>query len=138
MKRIFSMVVMAVLAASLVPVVHAADCSNATLRGTYTLQASGFYKACKSCKTVPSAIAGIGTFDGAGNFTDLYTQSIDGQVVRNVTDHGTYTVNPDCTGSFEEASGAYHWDFALKEKGSEGVAIETDNGVTQTGTLKKQ
>jgi hypothetical protein len=42
-------------------------------------------------------------FDGKGTFTQIDTVTIDGEVVSDFTHtpaNGTYTVNPDCTGTF--------------------------------------
>ena len=48
---------------------------------------------------VPFAMVGIQTLDGEGNLTDAATTSLNGVVMTNVN-HGTYTVNEDCTGTY--------------------------------------
>ena len=46
----------------------------------------------------PVAALGVLTFDGAGNLTGFDTVSFNGAIYeRTIT--GTYTVNPDCTGT---------------------------------------
>lgn len=94
-------------------VVGAADaqtiCSNATLKGNYGLQVGG-------TRPAPSVLSGIqaspGTteqvvgvvlqiFDGAGGFTQ--TDNVKGSLSGITADRpggGTYSVNPDCTGTF--------------------------------------
>lgn len=45
----------------------------------------------------------MATYDGVGGFTQIDTVTIDGTVVADFTHTratGTYTVNPDCTGTF--------------------------------------
>jgi len=43
------------------------------------------------------AIAGTYTFDGKGKVSRKFDISADGNIIENLTDAGTYTVNPDCT-----------------------------------------
>jgi hypothetical protein len=49
-------------------------------------------------------------------------------------------VNPDCTGSKTIGSGASatHFDFIITPDGSTITWIETDNGVTLSGTAIRQ
>ena len=88
-----------VLALGIAPLASADNkgCTNETLKGTFVHTASGF-------ETAPPAIAGplvgVGTdtFDGKGGMTTTATLSINGNIVP-VSIAGTYTVNPDCTGT---------------------------------------
>jgi len=71
--------------------VHAQDCSVATLSSDFVTSWSGNNPA-------PVAALGVLTFDGAGNLTGFDTVSFNGAIYeRTIT--GTYTVNPDCTGT---------------------------------------
>jgi hypothetical protein len=72
-------------------------CSNATLKGEYAFGVTNY--------VLPQVVAGIKIFDGDGNLTQ---RDYIGDSLRtmNQTDFapkgqekGTYTVNPDCTGS---------------------------------------
>jgi len=85
-------------------------CSNQTLKGTYGLLISG-------TRPAPSVLANSGfylpgspeqvigvviqTFDGNGNFsqTDNVKGSLSG-IIFDRPGSGSYTVNPDCTGTF--------------------------------------
>lgn len=78
-------------------------CSNQTLQGAYGLSISG-------TRPVPGAppgtfeqVIGVGTrtFDGTGNFTQVTNEkgSISGLPLPNRLLQGTYSVNPDCTGT---------------------------------------
>jgi hypothetical protein len=72
-------------------------CSNASLYGTFAYTSSGLL-------TAPPALAGpfgsVGAqnFDGNGNTTATAWTSQNGNIAQ-VTIKGTYTVNPDCTGT---------------------------------------
>ena len=69
-------------------------CSNATLQGDYAFAVTG-----------PQFVVGIGRFDGKGKYTQV-DYPADGLRTSNLTsfrtgETGSYTVNPDCTGSQE-------------------------------------
>jgi hypothetical protein len=98
-----------------------AACSFVRAAGTYGTSDSG---------TVigigPRAAVALLTFDAAGNFKGKVTASLNGAVT-NTTASGTYTVNPDCTGtvSFSEfdqsgnlvltATAGLVWDDNMRE-----------------------
>ena len=91
------------------------DCSASSLRGPYSFSAHGellgILDTSKSPPvldplTRPIVIDGVAlqTFDGAGSFTRtdfLNTNGTPrgGQTAFNPNQHGTYTVDPDCTGT---------------------------------------
>jgi hypothetical protein len=68
-------------------------CSNATLKGEYAFGVTNF--------TVPQVVAGIKVFDGNGHLTqrDYIGNSVPAEFAPPGRERGTYTVNPDCTGS---------------------------------------
>src|ERR1700739_4093434 len=79
-------------------------CSNATLKGEYAFGVTA-YTPPGLPNGPPQVVAGIEVFDGKGDFTqrDYIGDSLR---IRGQTDFaprgqetGTYTVNPDCTGS---------------------------------------
>lgn len=78
---------------------QAADkgCSNVSLSGTFGYTATGVLTA-PSSLAGPFATVGAQTFDGDGNTTATAWTSQNGNIVQ-VTTKGTYTVNPDCTGT---------------------------------------
>ena len=69
-----------------------ANCSNATLHGSYGLHATG-------------TIIGVGdfaavgrfTFDGTGNLTAKLFVRVNGNNIEHPLFTGTYSVSPDCT-----------------------------------------
>ena len=68
-------------------------CSNATLKGEYAFGVTNL--------TIPQVVAGIKVFDGNGNLTqrDYIGNSVPAEFAPKGQERGTYTVNPDCTGS---------------------------------------
>jgi hypothetical protein len=74
-------------------------CSNATLRGSYGIEASGV--AVSGPLTGPLAFVGVLTYDGlgqvSGSVTQRVTTSTGPTTLAHVPFAGTYTVNPDCT-----------------------------------------
>jgi hypothetical protein len=68
-------------------------CSNATFKGEYAFGVTNF--------TIPQVVAGIKVFDGNGNLTqrDYIGDSVPAEFAPQGQERGTYTVNPDCTGS---------------------------------------
>lgn len=115
-------------------------CSNATLIGTFGFTSTGFI-------TTPPAVAGpfagVGTqaFDGNGATTATATQSQSGNI-RQVTITGTYSVNPDCTGTLTllASPGGFtsHFYFVIDDTGNEFLAICTDPGVVLTRIERRQ
>jgi hypothetical protein len=135
--RILATAAAAMLAVVITPTAQAADkgCSNATLLGTFAYRSSGSI-------TAPPAIAGpfasVGTqtFDGNGCTTATAWVSQNGTIIP-VTITGTYTVNPDCTGTFtlqiSPVSLTTHVFFVIDNNETEFQAVETDAGVVVTG-----
>lgn len=85
-------------------------CSNQTLEGVYGLTISGTRPAPAAPSGMLNYVPGtieqvIGvdtrTFDGHGNFTQISNEkgSLSGILVPNAASHGTYSVNPDCSGT---------------------------------------
>src|SRR3954453_18810324 len=75
----------------------AAQCSEATLRGTYLFATSGFNIGGKF--KGPSAAAGYNLVNGNGHLRTVVSFSLNGKITRFERDTGTYTVNTDCTGT---------------------------------------
>jgi hypothetical protein len=115
-------------------------CSNASLKGTFAFTGTGFFVA-------PPALAGplaeVGTqnFDGRGATTYTATLSQNGNIVP-VTATGTYTVNPDCTGTMTVQVAPFgitlHISFAIANSGNEFHAIETEAGAVITRIARRQ
>ena len=81
-------------------------CTNATLKGDYAFSVTGWTLS-PGPLWVPNFVVGIGRFDGVGGFSQV-DYLADGLRTTGQTDFapegqetGSYTVNPDCTGSQE-------------------------------------
>jgi hypothetical protein len=116
------------------------SCSKASLKGNYGFQFSG---------SIPNvlAIGGIArvVFDGQGNFTQTDDEQINvsGQapvVILDRPGNGTYTINPDCTGSETLNVGGqiHHSRLVLVNHGKKIFDMGSDPGVVLTGVGEKQ
>src|SRR6516164_9161351 len=87
------------LALGIAPTMSAADkgCSNASLQGTFAYTGTGFVVT-PAARSGPFAEVGTQTFDGKGATITTFTASGNGNMFQT-TFTGTYTVNPDCTGT---------------------------------------
>jgi hypothetical protein len=109
-------------------------CSDATIKGTFAHTASGFEIAPPSIAG-PLVGAGTDTFDGKGGVTSTAMLSINGNIVP-VTATGTYTVNPDCTGTYKIPMTTLF--FVIADSGNEIHAICIDPGVVLSHTFRRQ
>lgn len=128
-----------------VPVVHAqSGCNVAKLTGNYgAIQQAGFTASGQSLRTreVPWQLAGILAFDGEGNVSTSYSGAVNGGVFTNQTSSGTYTVNPDCSGSMSFTSGSaagYAANLVIVSGGAEFFGVSTGTGDTASFVAKKQ
>jgi hypothetical protein len=109
-------------------------CTNGTLEGPYGAIANG---------TVfgqgLTALVGVITFDGTGNQSIAGTNVSEDRGVQQISDIGTYTVNPDCTGSSVFGTGRT-FDFVIVDGGNEILQIATleEPRRVVTWVLKKQ
>jgi hypothetical protein len=78
-------------------------CTNATLQGDYAFSVLGW--SFPPGAPIPQVVVGIGRFDGKGGFSqvDYIGDSLrtTGVTTFRGGETGSYTVNPDCTGSQE-------------------------------------
>ena len=150
MKRIvISFLALAVSAALVViswkhnlTLVHAQNgCSVATLNGNYGVSWQGFDILRAGTRSVPWAGVGVETFDGAGNVSISFTSGVNGKIAAGLAGAGTYSVNPDCTGSESFTSGAAAAEtanFVIVGGGTEALAVSTLGGQTIMVDAKKQ
>ena len=105
-------------------------CSSATIRGAWGYTETGSVIA-PTGAVVAAAAVGRYEFDGAGSFEGEQNSSANG-VVGPDTKTGTYTINPDCTGTLTLT--AYRdgiaqrlsvWAFVIDGNGREMRAIMT-------------
>jgi len=143
MKQIINMLLILATAVGLVvlPTVTAvhAQCTNATLSGNYRIVWQGFTTKTPATggNEFPWAGAGVFTFDGAGNWSATWTDALNGTISRGNTGSGTYTVNPNCTGSMAFDQG-FTFDLVIASGGAEVSLVATVPGNSVLFDLKKQ
>jgi len=126
--------------------VHASSgCSLATLTGNYGFTQTGFFNFPEGGGGgyAPSADVGVATFDGAGSFVAKFSDSTNGKITTGLSAPGTYTVNPDCTGTLTivnvtSSSENAPYTTVILGGGTELMAIATLNEATQTIIAKRQ
>jgi hypothetical protein len=93
------------LAASSTLTAHAGACSNSTIQGTYAFTIHGQVFLPHGSTLLIDGLAKT-TFDGNGNLTQLDAIAVNGNVAPGwASNTGTYSVNPDCTGTFTVTNG---------------------------------
>lgn len=143
--KTFSIAALTALVLSIAPTATAADkgCSNASLTGTFVRRDTGTIL---SPATIagPIAVVGTFTFDGNGSLTGAGVQSQNGNISHG-TSTGTYTVNPDCSGTIiNQGSGGHssHYSFWMDNNGNEIQYICTDTApgfaIVYSGFARRQ
>src|SRR5262245_10365139 len=114
MKRTLILVLSVIAFASLLSIgtLAQADCTNASLKGTFGYTCQG------TIGGLLAAEVGIATYDGAGHGSGKSTFSMSGSDPSVVTWTGNYTINADCTGSVTFADGS-HTNIVLDDHKSE-------------------
>ena len=109
-------------------------CSDATLKGTYSDQDTGTI-----IGVGPFAGVNLDTFDGKGHLTISGYSSVNGEVSEG-TETGTYTVKPDCTGTYTVEGGGLTIDafFVIDQDGNELKVVITDAGNVINCVARKQ
>jgi hypothetical protein len=106
-------------------------CTLATLDGQYLFSQSGplFPPAFGLKKQAIGAAAGAHIFNGDGTGTDFVTFSVNG-IDQHVPSPiaTTYTLNPDCTGTYQVPSVGLHFDIFVAVDGAWLSLTETDPG----------
>jgi hypothetical protein len=141
----FAIAALTALAMAIAPTAKAGDkgCSNITLAGTFSRRDTGTVLA-PAMAAGPIAVVGTFTFDGNGAVTGASTSSQNGTIGHG-TQSGTYTVNPDCTGTIavQVSPGGFtsHYFFVIDDGGSEFQFICTDSNpisIVYTGVARRQ
>jgi hypothetical protein len=99
-----------------------AKCSKATLHGTYLVAYQGVE--IKGDEQLPFADAGYDVFDGNGKVHAVFSANFNGEIFRNESLSGTYTVNADCTGTATYSDGT-RFDQFIAPDGSELTFVQT-------------
>lgn len=138
MKRMLASTFALLVLVALVPAANAAQgCTAATLTGNYGFTFSGFFQ--NQGRNSPISGIGSGTLDGEGNVSATVTASFNGNL-STFPYTGTYTVNPDCTGSLTATpgSGLANFSIVIVRGGAEVLGVNIDPGNTWTIDFKKQ
>ncbi len=114
-----------------------ARCTNRSLAGSYGFTIQGTKLGGMGFVGQQVGVA-LAQFDGDGNFTQIDTVTIAGNVVSDFTHSpatGTYTVNADCTGSFTinftDGRPPVAANFVLVDNGNEIDTVVTSAGGAQ-------
>jgi len=122
----------------------AAPCSASTLAGksygyaTHGLMGSGAPDAFPRIGGfVPFTNAGLISFQSDGNVSGMDNLNLGGVFMPGQSIAGTYSVNPDCTGTTTLTIGGvgHSWNFVILEGGEEVFFIATPSGLVWAGTL---
>jgi hypothetical protein len=100
-----------------------AKCSEATLHGTYLLAYNGVELKGNNDQR-PFALAGYDVYDGNGKVKTVFSSNFNGEVSRNETLSGTYSVKADCTGTLTFEDGT-RFDVFIAPDGSKFMFVQT-------------
>jgi hypothetical protein len=141
MKRsnIAKTVAIGALALGLAPVAKAErkECSVATLEGSFVRTDTGFVTSPNGA--LPLAGVYLVTFNGNGAFTATGSTSLNGTQSES-TATGTYSVNPDCTGTYSSLSSNGRTGtafFVIANNGNEIHILPTNPGASLTCVARK-
>jgi hypothetical protein len=117
-----------------------AKCSESTLEGTYLFAYDGVE--IKGNDQRPFALAGYDVFDGDGKVKTFFSRNVNGEVSRNESLSGTYSVKANCTGTLAFADGT-RFDQFIAPDGSKLTFVQTkpselvSAGIDQQVTAKR-
>ena len=140
--KTFAIAALAALALGVAPAAKADNkgCSNITLKGTFAYSSTGSI-ASPADIAGPFVEVGTQTFDGNGGTTATAMLSQNGNMVQ-ISVTGTYTVNPDCTGTMTlqvaPIGVTVHVYIVIDNSDTEFQAIETDAGLVITRIGRRQ
>jgi hypothetical protein len=128
------------LAASSTLTAHASDCTNRTIKGAWVQHLQGLIFLPDGTSLVLTGVTKT-TYDGFGNLTVLDASGVNGHVPTGWrTGSGTYTVNPDCTGtetiSFP-GQPDIHAQFVVAQSGNKIHYVNVDPGISLSGEVER-
>jgi len=119
---------------------HASTCSNSTIRGSYAFTIHGQVFLPNGSTLLIDGLAKT-TFDGNGNLTQLDAIAVNGNVAPGwAANTGTYSVNPDCTGTFTVTNGnqpPVHLQMIVAQSGNTIHNMVIDPGVATTAEAER-
>jgi len=139
--KTFAIAAISALALGIAPTAKAADkgCTNAFIKGTFAFQATGSHFPPAGASLLD--VVFVQTFDGNGALTSTGLQSDNGTILQ-LTQTGTYTVNPDCTGTYTvqvlPLGFTVHFYFVIADSENELVVISADPNTVLAGTARRQ
>ena len=115
---------------------HASACSNSTIRGSYAFTIHGTIFVPDGSTVLLDGLAKQ-TFDGNGNFTQVDAVAANGNLPPGWRPgSGTYSVNPDCTGTqtivIPGTPQDVHVQFIVAQSGNTIHQVVIDPGVAAT------
>jgi hypothetical protein len=140
MRNHYALVSSVFAAVLLLPTVAAAEpaCDASSLSGGYGFHLTGTNLTREQSRLY--AVVGRFEADGQGGFAGTATHSAAGMVAR-MKFTGTYTINPDCTGTstmtFANGSTA-SLDFVLTSDLDELFIIDASHGIVESGSGRRQ
>jgi hypothetical protein len=138
--KTFTIAALTVLAVAVAPTANAGDrgCTNASIKGTFAFEATGSHFPPTGASLLDVVFAQ--TFDGSGGLTSIGLQSDNGKILQ-LTQTGTYTVNPDCTGTYtvlvSPLGFTVHFFFVIADSGNELVVISADPNTVLAGHARR-
>lgn len=138
--KLFTIAAVATLAVAIAPAANATDrgCTNDSIRGTFAFKGTGTHFPPTGASLLD--VVFVQTFDGNGGLTSTGIQSDNGNILQ-VTQTGTYTVNPDCTGTYTAKLSplgfTVHFFFVIVNTGNELEVISSDAGTVIAGTARR-
>jgi hypothetical protein len=113
---------------------HDRGCSVASLKGTYAFRRTGVNNVVGG----PIAQIGIAVFNGDGTRGLIRTSRSTNGEIQDWTDFppsGSYTVDPDCTGTFFDADGAATNNVVVRDEGKRFflLSVAPDTITTEEG-----
>ena len=135
-SRISLSLLILALAASSTLTAHASGCTIRTMKGAWVQHLQGLIFLPDGTSLVLTGVT-KSTYDGLGNIAVLDASGVNGNVPPGWrAGSGTYTVNPDCTGtetiSFP-GQADIHAQFALAQSGNKLHYVNVDPGTSLSG-----
>ncbi len=129
-----------VLAASSTLTAHASDCSNMTIKGTWANSIHGQLFLPDGSTLLIDGIVKT-KYDGEGNFTQVDAVADNGNIAPGWRPGaGTYTVNPDCTGTSTlviPGMPDLHVQFIVSPSGNTSHFVVVDPGFATAGDSER-
>jgi hypothetical protein len=139
-SRISLLLLTLVLAASSTLTAHASACSNMTLKGTWANSIHGQIFLPDGTTLLIDGIVKT-TYDGGGNFTQVDAVADNGNITPGWRPgSGTYTVNPDCTGTSTGVIPGMpdlHVQFIVSPLGNTSHFVVVDPGFATAGDSER-